>query len=75
MVGGLTVNNENGLNSESIALLTGINFHGLDIGVAYDINISPFTNGTFSRGGFEVALTYVGAWDKNTSTMTACPNF
>jgi type IX secretion system PorP/SprF family membrane protein len=75
MVGGLTVNNENGLNSESIALLTGINFHGLDIGVAYDINISQFTNGTFSRGGFEVALTYVGAWDKNTSTMTACPNF
>lgn len=75
MVGGLNANNANGINSESIALLTGINFHGLDIGIAYDINISQFTNGTFSRGGFEVGLTYVGAWEKRTSTMTACPNF
>ncbi len=75
MVGGLNANNENGLNSESVALLTGINFHGLDLGVAYDINISQFTNGTFSRGGFEVGLTYTGGWEKRTKTMTACPNF
>ncbi len=75
MVGGLNANNANGINSESIALLTGINFHGLDIGVAYDINISQFTNGTFSRGGFEVGLTYIGGWEKKTNTMTACPNF
>lgn len=75
MVGGLNAQNANGINSESIALLTGINYHGLDIGIAYDINISQFTNGTFSRGGFEIALAYVGGWEKRTSTITACPNF
>ncbi|MFT4970034.1 MAG: type IX secretion system PorP/SprF family membrane protein [Chitinophagales bacterium] len=75
LVGGLTAKNTDGLNSESIALLTGINFHGLDIGIAYDINVSQFTSGTFSRGGFEVGLTYVGGWEKRTNTMTACPNF
>lgn len=75
MVGGQNANNANGINSESIALLTGINFHGLDIGVAYDINISQNVPATFTRGGFEVALSYTGAWEKKTSTITACPNF
>lgn len=75
LVGGLNANNTNGIASESIALLTGINFHGLDLGIAYDINISQFTSGTFSRGGFEVGLTYVGGWEKRQSTITSCPNF
>lgn len=75
LVGGLNPQNVNGINSESISLLTGIDFHGLDLGIAYDINISQFTNATFSRGGFEVGLTYVGGWEKRTSTITACPNF
>lgn len=75
MVGGLNVNNAKGINSESIALLTGVNFHGLDIGIAYDINISQFQPGTFSRGGFEVGVVYVGGWEKKLSTNTSCPNF
>lgn len=75
MVGGLNANNGNGINSESFALLTGINFHGLNLGVAYDINISQFTPATYSRGGFEVAVTYVGSWEKRKSPITPCPEF
>lgn len=75
MVGGLNANNANGINSESIALLTGINFHGLNLGIAYDINISQFTPGTYTRGGFEVAITYVGGWEKRKSPITPCPEF
>lgn len=75
LVGGLNANNESGLNSESIALVTGIDYAGLNIGVAYDINISQFTAGTFTRGGFEVALAYVGGWQKHVNTNVACPTF
>ena len=75
MVGGLTANGENGLNSESIALITGIDYRGLTMGVSYDINISEFSAATFTRGGFEIAASYVGQGSKRRSDNVTCPVF
>ncbi len=75
MVGGLNASNSSGINSESLALLAGVNFYGLGINIAYDINISQYQPATLSRGGFEVGLEYIGAWDKRKKDNTPCPQF
>lgn len=75
LAGGLNPNNVNSLNSEAIALITGIDYAGLTLGIAYDINISEFTAGTFTRGGFELALTYKGAFNQRINTNVTCPTF
>lgn len=75
IVGGLNAANNPGFNSESIALLAGVDYKGFGFGAAYDINISQFQPGTFSRGGFEVTLSYVGSWNRRGKTNTACPEF
>lgn len=75
MVGGLNRDNENGLNSESVAIITGVDFSGLNIGVAYDINVSQFAPGTLSRGGFEVGISYVGAFSQRYKDNVSCPVF
>ncbi len=75
LVGGLNASNKNGLNSESLAFLAGVNFFGLNLGVSYDLNISQFTVGTLSRGAFEVGLIYVGSWKSRRRDRTPCPIF
>lgn len=75
MVGGLNASNNPGINSESVALLTGVNFYGLGINIAYDINISQYQPATLSRGAFELGIEYVGKWDKRSRDVTPCPNF
>jgi len=75
LVGGLNADNATGINSESLALLAGINFHGLAINIAYDINISQYQAATLSRGGFELGFEYVGSWEKRKKDNTPCPQF
>ncbi|MGB1247961.1 MAG: PorP/SprF family type IX secretion system membrane protein [Chitinophagales bacterium] len=75
MVGGLNTDNSNSLNSESIAILTGITFNGIGIGAAYDINVSEFADATLTRGAFEISASYIGSWERRKSPITPCPTF
>lgn len=63
------------LNPESVILNAGVNWNGIDLGVAYDINVSQLISGSRSRGGFEVGLAYVGKWKKRGPTTIYCPRF
>lgn len=74
-VGGLTAQNTQGYNAESVIFLAGLDFKGIDLGVAYDLNVSGLRRGTQSRGGFEVSMIYVGRFDKRATDMTPCPKF
>jgi len=74
-VGGLTRQSVQGYNPESIIFLVGLEFKGVDFGVSYDFNISEFNKATYSRGGFEVSIIYVGKTKKRTRDLTPCPKF
>ncbi len=74
-VGGLTAKNVQGYNAESMIFMAGVDFKGIDLGVAYDLTISSLKEGNQSRGGFEVSLIYVGKWSKRSRDVTACPKF
>ena len=69
-VGGVTP-----YNAESLIFMAGVDFKGLDFGVAYDLNISDLKTATSLRGGFEVSLIYVGKFNKRSSDVTPCPKF
>lgn len=74
-VGGLTLANKAGYNPESMIFMAGIDFKGIDLGLSYDLNISQNRIATQSRGGFEVALIYVGKFNRRFSDITPCPEF
>lgn len=74
-VGGLTAKNKSGYNAESIIFMAGLDFKGIDFGVAYDLNMSQNKLATQSRGGFEVSLAYVGKFNKRFKDLTPCPKF
>ena len=74
-VGGLTAENVQGYNAESIVFLAGLEYKTIEFGVSYDINISQFRTATFSRGGFEVSLIYVGKTTKRHRDLNPCPKF
>jgi hypothetical protein len=61
--------------AESVALTAGVVWHGVELGVAYDINVSELISGSKSRGGFEVGLAYVGRWKKRGPQAIYCPRF
>ncbi|MES2620765.1 MAG: PorP/SprF family type IX secretion system membrane protein [Bacteroidota bacterium] len=61
--------------AESVALTAGVVWHGIELGVAYDINVSELISGSKSRGGFEVGLAYIGKWKKRGPQAIYCPRF
>ncbi|MCS6935298.1 MAG: PorP/SprF family type IX secretion system membrane protein [Chitinophagales bacterium] len=63
------------INAESVILNAGVVFNGLEIGAAYDINVSQLISGSRGRGGFEVAVAYVGAWKRRGPQTIYCPRF
>lgn len=63
------------LNAEAVILNAGVVFNGLEVGVAYDVNVSQLIGGSRGRGGFEVGLAYVGAWKKRGPQTIYCPRF
>ncbi|HWB64063.1 MAG TPA: PorP/SprF family type IX secretion system membrane protein [Chitinophagales bacterium] len=63
------------LNPESVVLSAGVEWNHIDLGVAYDINVSQLISGTQSRGGFEVGLTYIGSWKIRGPQTIYCPKF
>jgi len=48
-------------NTDATAIVFGMNFKHLDVGISYDINISDLNVATNGRGAFEISLIYVGA--------------
>jgi type IX secretion system PorP/SprF family membrane protein len=63
------------LTSEAVILNAGVVWNGLELGVAYDINVSDLISGSRSQGGFEVGLAYVGKWKKRGPQTIYCPRF
>ncbi len=61
--------------AEAVALTAGVVWHGVELGVAYDINVSELISGSKSRGGFEVGLAYIGRWKKRGPQTIYCPRF
>lgn len=47
-------------NSDAIMVTAGVQFQGFRVGVAYDYNTSSLNTVSNGRGGFEIALSYVG---------------
>ena len=47
------------------------------VSLSYDVNLSQLKTSSYGRGGFELALSYVGFTKKNNSTLNAvqCPRF
>ncbi|MDB5283149.1 MAG: hypothetical protein JWO06_2224 [Bacteroidota bacterium] len=63
------------LDPESVALTAGIEWNGINLGIAYDINVSQLISGTQSQGGFEVGVTYIGKWKRRGPQTIYCPKF
>jgi len=63
------------LNAEAVILNAGVVWNGIELGVAYDINVSELISGSRSQGGFEVGLAYVGSWKKRGPSTIYCPRF
>ena len=61
--------------AESVNLTAGVVWSGLELGVAYDINVSQLVSGSKSVGGFEVGLAYVGRWKQRGPQTIYCPRF
>ena len=60
---------------ESVVLNAGVVWRGIELGVAYDINVSQLISGSKSQGGFEVGLAYIGKWKKRGPQTIYCPRF
>jgi type IX secretion system PorP/SprF family membrane protein len=63
---------DDNLNLDAIVALVGFQLSGFQVGVSYDINVSPLANATGGRGAFELSLMYVGSYE-NESII--CPTF
>ena len=64
-----------GVQSESLVLLTGIDYNGLNFNIAYDVNLSGFSPATATRGAYELSVIYTGQFNQRQSTRLACPTF
>ncbi len=67
--------NDQVLNSEALILTTGIDYNGLSLNVAYDINVSELITASRSRGAFEVGVSYTGKFNPRKPTRIYCPRF
>ena len=63
------------LNSESVILNAGIDFSNITVAAAYDVNVSQLVKGSQSQGAFEIALAYIGCFNKRRPATMFCPKF
>lgn len=63
------------LNPESVVLNAGVVWNGIELGVAYDVNVSQLISGSRARGGFEVGLAYIGKCKTRGPQTIYCPRF
>lgn len=54
-----------------------LDFVPFSVGLSYDVNVSPLRTASQGRGGFELAVSYRGFFDRDNSTKNAirCPRF
>jgi type IX secretion system PorP/SprF family membrane protein len=54
-----------------------VDMRSLSVGLSYDVNVSPLSTASQSRGGFELSLSYIGFFDRNNSArdQVMCPRF
>lgn len=54
-----------------------IDYSPFSVSFSYDVNISKLRTSSYGRGGFEMAISYVGFLDRATSSINAlhCPRF
>ena len=62
---------------DAAEVLAGVDYKDLRVGVSYDVNVSSLKDATRFRGGFEVALMYVGKIYKKPKVkpVIICPKF
>lgn len=63
------------LNAEAVVLTAGVDWNGISVGFAYDINVSELIAGSRSQGAFEIGLSYAGSWKKRKQQTIFCPRF
>ncbi|MDW8273042.1 MAG: PorP/SprF family type IX secretion system membrane protein [Chitinophagales bacterium] len=63
------------LNEEAVIITAGVDWSGLSLGVAYDINVSELIAGSRAQGAFEIGLSYAGSWKKRKPQTIFCPRF
>lgn len=61
--------------NDAIAPLIGVDLKKYRLLVSYDINISTLKPASQSRGGLELSLVHVGAFNRKTKTAVYCPRF
>lgn len=64
------------LDDAAIAML-GLDYKGLKVGVAYDVNTSALNNATNGRGGYEIAASYIAKIYRTpvVKPVIFCPRF
>lgn len=62
-----------GISNESIIAMAGIEYNEFQLGLSYDINTSPLSASTQSRGAFEISLIYIHA--PRQDRRMSCPRF
>ncbi len=62
---------------DAAEVLVGVDYKDLRVGVSYDVNVSSLKDATKFRGGFEIALMYVGKIYKKPKVkpVIICPKF
>ena len=65
-------NTLNGFGTESISLIAGYDYKGLNLGLSYDYNTSDLFNDRNGLGTFEFSLNYLGQYE---NADAFCPTF
>jgi type IX secretion system PorP/SprF family membrane protein len=63
--------------NDAIIPVIKIDYTPFSVSFSYDVNISKLRTSTYGRGGFELAISYIGFTNKVSSTVNAvnCPRF
>jgi type IX secretion system PorP/SprF family membrane protein len=67
--------NSSSLNLESFVLTTRFDYNNMEIGAAYDFNVSDLSRASKYQGGFEVYMNYAFKIKNNKQRKMFCPKF
>jgi type IX secretion system PorP/SprF family membrane protein len=67
--------NSSSINLESFILTTRVDYNNMEIGAAYDFNVSDLTKASKYQGGFEVYMNYAFRIKNNRQRKMFCPKF
>lgn len=67
--------NSSSLNLESFVITTRVDYNNMEIGAAYDFNVSDLTKASKYQGGFELYMNYAFKIKNNRQRKMFCPKF